>query len=115
MWDIGVIYAHTSAPIPLSLPVDAIEKLLASVHVSPKPKALWSMHYQQAVPRQPAAGSTNDHTVHMPGLPPDLVLEDDVLKDVRAAWDRIVGEDMGRGFITFEDREAVGGGAEDDE
>lgn len=39
-------------------------------------------------------------------MDPGLVLEDDVLKHVRAAWRRIVGED--EGFMVFGEREGMG-------
>lgn len=47
----------------------------------------------------------------MADIPPDLVLEDDVLRVVRETWERIVGDDAINGFMTFQDREGV----EDDE
>ena len=43
----------------------------------------------------------------MSDVPPDPVLEDDVLRNVRETWELIIGDDVGRGFMTFEDREAV--------
>ena len=46
------------------------------------------------------------------------MLEDDVLKHVRAAWRRIVGEDGGEGFMMFGERvgvEMVEEGVEGDE
>ena len=39
-------------------------------------------------------------------MDPGLILEDDVLKHVRAAWRSIVGED--EGFMTFGEREGMG-------
>ncbi len=43
----------------------------------------------------------------MPDVPPGPVLEDEVLRNVRATWERIVGDDdVGKGFMTFEDRAA---------
>ena len=47
-------------------------------------------------------------------MEPGLVLEDDVLKHVRAAWGRIVGKDDG--FMVFGERGGMGGeGAGDDD
>ena len=46
------------------------------------------------------------------------MLEDDVLKHVRAAWRRIVGEDGDEGFMMFGEREGtemVEEGVQDDE
>lgn len=45
-------------------------------------------------------------------MEPGLVLEDDVLKHVRAAWRRIVGED--EGFMVFGEREGMGEDGADD-
>lgn len=39
-------------------------------------------------------------------MDPGLVLEDDVLKHVRAAWRKIVGED--EEFMNFGEREGMG-------
>ena len=43
----------------------------------------------------------------MPDVPPGPVLEDDVLRNVRETWERIIGNDVGKGFLNFEDREPV--------
>ena len=55
------------------------------------------------------AQSSNDHVLQLPDLAPSLALEDDVLKHVRAAYQKIVGDD-GAAFMTLDDRE----GTEDD-
>ncbi len=54
-------------------------------------------------------------TIRLQELTPSLALEDEVLKDVRAAWERITADDgdaRGR-FLLFEDREGLGGGDDD--
>ena len=56
----------------------------------------------------------DDHIIQMSDIPPGLVLEDDVLRSVREAWERIVGDDVGMAFMNFEDREAVEGEEVDD-
>ncbi len=53
---------------------------------------------------------SNDYVLQLPDLPPGLALEDDVLKHVKAAYERIMGDDGAR-FMLFEDRE----GAADEE
>jgi len=53
---------------------------------------------------------SNDNVLQLPDLAPGLALEDDVLKHVKAAYERIMGDD-GAGFMLFEDR----GGAADEE
>ena len=52
-------------------------------------------------------GLSNDHILRLPDLAPGLALEDDVLKHVQAAYNRIVGEE-GAAFMIFEDREGTG-------
>ena len=49
--------------------------------------------------------------IKLPDLGPDIALEDSVLQEVEAAWEKIVGEEKGHGggFMVFEDR---GGDAE---
>lgn len=56
---------------------------------------------------------SNDHVLQLPDLALGLSLEDDVLKHVRAAYERIAG-DEGAGFMMFEDREGVDGDDGDD-
>ena len=51
----------------------------------------------------------------MSDVPPGLVLDDEVLRNTRATWERIVGEDIGRGFMAFEDRQMGQGEEGDDE
>lgn len=50
---------------------------------------------------------SNPHVLRLPDLAPGFVLEDDVLKHVRAAYQKIVG-DEGAPFMMFEDREGQG-------
>ena len=41
----------------------------------------------------------------LPDLGPEIALEDSVLREVEAAWKKIVGEEgKGEGFMVFEDR-----------
>ena len=50
----------------------------------------------------------DNHVVCLNEVPPDLVLEDDVLRNVRETWERIVVDDTKEGFMTFQDREGAG-------
>ena len=114
---LAVIYAHTTSHTAArSLLQSAIENLMASIDESPKPQIPWSLHYDQ----QYTTSATNDdydtnincpqvsnpHVLKLPDLNPGLVLEDDVLKHVRAAWRKIMGED--EGFMIFGEREGMG-------
>ena len=88
---------------------------MVSISESPNPQILWSLHYdQESTP--PATTDdydtnincpqvSNPHVLKLPDLSPGLVLEDDMLKHVRAAWQRIMGED--EGFMVFEEREGM--------
>ena len=49
----------------------------------------------------------SDHVLQLPDVAPGIALEDDVLKHVRAAYRRIVGDD-GVAFMLFDDREGTG-------
>ncbi len=84
---------------------------MSNIRQNPKPEVLWSLNYQQDRSRYATSGQTDDHIICMADIPPDLVLEDDVLRVVRETWERIVGDDAINGFMTFQDREGV----EDDE
>lgn len=61
---------------------------------------------------------SNPHVLELPDLAPGFVLEDDALKHVKAAYQKIIG-DEGVPFMVFEDREGQGdgenGGDEEDE
>ncbi len=96
---------------------------MASIIESPKPQILWSLHYDQKHAPPATANDydtnikcpqvANPHVLKFPDVDPGLVLEDDVLKHVRAAWQRITGDD--EGFMVFEEREGIGEeGAEED-
>lgn len=75
------------------------------------------MTYQQTIPSQPPSSDRLDdeHVIPMSDVPPGPVLEDEVLRNVRAAWERIVGDDddVGRGFMIFEDRQEAGDDGEE--
>ena len=36
-----------------------------------------------------------------------MVVEDSLLDNVKEAWEKIVGEEKGDGFMVFEDREGI--------
>ena len=88
---------------------------MASIAESPKPQILWSLHYDQEYIPSAVADDydtninclhvSNPHVLKLPDLYPGLVLEDDVLKHVRAAWRGIMGED--EGFMVFGERQGM--------
>ena len=106
----AVVYAQTTYPtshdsfLLLNL---ALTTLLETLNETPKPEVLWTMQYAHrspnAIPNPP-----RNHILTTPDVPPSLVLEDDLLRDIRGIWETIVGDDERSGFMTFEDREGVG-------
>ena len=94
----------------------AVEQLLAKVNEDPTPTVLWSLHFdQQHAPssssdeRKPETdikSFLNGHVLQLPDLKPGLTLEDNLLKEVRVTYERIMGD--GNGFLVFEDREGMG-------
>ena len=125
----GVIYGHAFydnlAGARLLLK-KAVERLLRNATENPPPEILWSMYFDQLYTPPStlddkhsavAVGlSLDDHVIQLPDLGSGLALEDDVLKQVKAAYEKIMGE--GKGFMIFEDREGTGddgeGGGEGD-
>ena len=71
------------------------------------------MSYTHSIPHSaPASTNPNNEILTIPEIPPSFIIEDDVLHNVRAAWERIVGDEKGDGFMMFSDR---GEGEGDDE
>ena len=117
---IGVVYAyaiHQHQVDAHGLLQTAVDRFIDSIKEEPPATALWYMHYDQKY--EPPATTddydtnikcedlSNDHTLRLPDLQPGLALEDDVLKHVQAAYNRIVG-DEGTAFMLFEDRDGTG-------
>lgn len=76
---------------------------------------LWSLEYtkQYTVPVSPTSGGGKSHSgsssqlILLPDLSPNLILDDSLLDNIKDAWERIVGEEKGDGFMVFEDRERL--------
>ncbi|KAI4142992.1 MAG: hypothetical protein L6R39_004754 [Caloplaca ligustica] len=126
-----IIYTSTTLCHPSTdlLLRSAVELLLSSIEEDSKPDILWSVSYTQHHPSTATAPpqdvndsaapvNHNEHrnggVFHLQELSPSLALEDEVLRDVKAAWERITaGDGDGRGgFMQFGERE--GGGADDE-
>ena len=116
----GVVYAYAIHKDHLdvhSLLQAAVNKLMDIIKEEPPATVLWYIHYDQKY--DPPATTDdydanikcedlfNDHVLRLPDLAPGLALEDDVLKHVQAAYNRIVG-DEGAAFMIFKDREGTG-------
>ncbi|KAL6721941.1 Rab proteins geranylgeranyltransferase component A [Lecanora helva] len=103
---------------------NAVKRLLLIVGEDPRPVQLWSMHYDRSfsnlstLPEKPSTTSSDsyggDHALKLPDVAPGLALGDHVLKDVREAYRRIMG-DNDDGFMIFEDREGAGEEADNSE
>ncbi|KAK5714551.1 Rab proteins geranylgeranyltransferase component A [Elasticomyces elasticus] len=90
---------------------NAINSLLDSVSDQPRPSILWQMHYRHHVQVDEGTESDSDKsTMVLPSLSTDIVLENEVLENVRIMWQKITG-DSAESFMKFEARE----GAEDEE
>lgn len=106
----GILYASTSAPrepgfVRLR---EAVTTLLGSVDERTTPRVLWSMQYQQ----RSSTSGLDPADVHagiaiLPQISQTLVLEDQLLESVKAAWRRITGESHEQ-FMNFEAREGMG-------
>lgn len=83
----------------------AIGTLLESLPGDDKGTILWSLKYQQNYTSPPSDVQQNGRMIRLPRLSPDLVLEDGVVENVRAAWKQIIGEDEHDSFMRFEARE----------
>ncbi|KAL8966591.1 MAG: hypothetical protein Q9197_005898 [Variospora fuerteventurae] len=117
--------AHSSASLLLE---SAIDTLLSSVNEQPTPTILWSLSYTQQHPATPPSFITSNQVsssqtrsdqqsgvLVLRNLDPSLVLEDDVLRDVRAKWELVTADDGDErcGFMQFVDREGIGEDEED--
>lgn len=134
----GIIYGQTLLPHPDGsvLLARTVQKLLAAIPEDPNPEILWTLSYTKHVPRSQtlkeesystsALDPTAEHPLDNPvmvqsrvitlsELSPDLALEDSVLQEVKSAWEKIVGEEGGEGFMLFEERDGGGAGGDDDE
>ncbi|KAL9586810.1 MAG: hypothetical protein Q9203_003726 [Teloschistes exilis] len=130
-----IIYTSTSLAHPSASDIlaSALKTLLSTIHTEgeSEPEILWSMTYTQrhTIPSPSPSSTANSSSfsstessrdlhhgiLYLNELGPSLALEDEVLKDVRALWERITvgdaeGEEGGSGFMQFVEREGMGGG-----
>ena len=116
----GVVYAyaiHKDHVDVHRLLQTAVSRLIDSIKEETPATALWYMHYDQRY--EPPATTddydvkikckdlSNDHILRLPDVGPGLTLEDDVLRHVQAAYNKIIGEE-GAAFMIFDDREGTG-------
>ena len=103
----GILYASTSlgSEKGFELLRRAVDALLASVEVSPKPDVLWQAQYQQhASSGSGALHTDSEHGLSFPPPSMDLAFDDAIFDNVKEVWQKIMGEDSGD-FLVFQDRE----------
>lgn len=103
----GILYASTSLDPEkgFKLLQRAVDALLASVDVSPKPDVLWSVIYQQyASSGTERILAESEHALNFPPPSMDLAFDDAIFDNVKEMWQKIMGEDSGD-FLVFQDRE----------
>lgn len=65
------------------------------------------MRYEQAYPESSDTRQVENGVIELPPLSSSLALEDEVLDSVKAAWQKITGEDA-EAFMKFEVRQGMG-------
>jgi hypothetical protein len=104
----GVVYATISRPKSQGrLWLDkAVSALLSCVSSPGEATLLWSMHYSQMYPTQDSEDfgpRIDGQSITFSSSNIDLAFDDNVLREVRKAWQHVTGEE--NGFMQFEDRE----------
>ena len=128
MRGVGIIYTSTTLihPSPSDLLHAAIETLLSATSKkdAAQTQILWSLSYKQSHPTYTTSnppletgflpvlsnsGNQQSGIIHLKDLGPSLAFEDEVLRDVKTAWERITADDGDArgGFMSFEDREGI--------
>lgn len=70
------------------------------------------MQYEQTCTSHPAV-TIRDNKVVFARASPDLAFDDEILEQVKAAWETIVEREVGDGFLRFPAREDWVGGEEE--
>ena len=106
---LGIIYASVKAGDGTSAEIlpNHVDSFLSSFSPDSPPRILWSMSYTSRLPasfEHPI--STHDGQVFViPELPCSIALEDNILDNVRAIWQDVVGDEVEpESFLRFEDR-----------
>lgn len=106
----GVLYA--SVPLPHEEGYTRLEvavlSLLHSIGEHDPPQVLWNMRYQTRSPKSAeTAVKEDERTIVLPPLSSNLVVGDDVLENVKSAYEGITARDSdGEPFMTFARRSA---------
>lgn len=109
-----MLYGFVSQTSDVGIPRlrQAVDTLLDSIGDLQDLQVVWSMHWEQRYPPK-AQTSDGSHIIALQSLSPDLAFDDDVLADVKNAWQRIAQPEDPDGFMKFEARD--GTTDEDDE
>lgn len=118
-----MLYASTSlkGDHGFQLLQKAVDTLLSTVDVSPRPTILWSLLFEQrssvstAETKEPS--SPDDHILRFPPSSLDLVFDEKSLERVKGVWQKIMGDEAETSeFLAFGERgEGVDEEQEDDE
>lgn len=104
---IGVLYLSTMASShSKEILSHALDSFLSAVDHDQVPQCLYQLYYEQAagVKQSRLDGLTLD----MPGPSLSLSMDDSLLKHVREAWKKVVGDTVDDAeYMVFEDREPV--------
>lgn len=68
---------------------------------------LWSLRYEQKCLASSSQPRNDNGIINLPSLSSSLALEDEILENVKTAWQHITGEE-GEAFMKFEAREGIG-------
>lgn len=108
----GIIYASLQTPNPGSNTrnrlTHAVQSLLSTTESNETPSILWSLSYISTRPEshENVEISSNPTVIRLPDRPFSISLEDDILDDVKAAWEAILGDEAeGQTFMRFAERE----------
>ncbi|EME89284.1 uncharacterized protein MYCFIDRAFT_48904 [Pseudocercospora fijiensis CIRAD86] len=103
-----VLYGYVAQSSDIGIPRlrQAVDAVLDSIGDLQDLQVVWSMHWEQ---RYPPNTQTNDedHIIALKSLPADLAFDDDILADVKSAWQRIMEPEDPESFMKFDARDGT--------
>lgn len=106
-----ILYASTVHPDGFDILDNAIDNFLRSIDEQTIPDVLWKMQFVHHLPDLSGSlygsGCDQGNLIVFPSVSTDVVLEDNVMENIKIAWHKITGkgDEM---FMKFEPRETVG-------
>lgn len=95
----------------------AVQELLDALDEEPHPTVLCTLRYTQSGLSASPMTSAVDSSGPVLQFPPptlDLVFDDGMLEQVKAMWEKIKEDGSDSEFLTFEERQEVAAGNDDD-